>query len=195
MSYSVIRDSTQLSNPTATWADCGRTSFAARCGFCSFNDMLFTVDFEAIWCRSLEKEGQWTKFADVPIIEKGGGALKRSAPEPVEKFEGEVRALKQWRGDLITKCDEAKAAYQKALGASSAACHALTTLPRAALPLRVRAVGWLTRVVLGSLSVCFLVKCVVIAADIEVWRADLQSQSEGKPPAAAAGQLKPEIVG
>ena len=34
------------------------------------------------------------------------------------KFEGDVRALKQWRGDLITKCDEAKAAYQKALGES-----------------------------------------------------------------------------
>lgn len=77
-------------------------------------------------CRSLEKEGQWTKFADTPVIEKAGGA-KRAAPEPVAKFEGDVRALKQWRGDLITKCDEAKAAYQKALGASTAHCDAQQT--------------------------------------------------------------------
>lgn len=68
--------------------------------------------------RSLDKEGQWTKFADTPIIEKAGGT-KRAAAEPVVKFEGDVRALKQWRGDLVTKCDEAKAAYQKALGATS----------------------------------------------------------------------------
>ena len=72
-------------------------------------------------CRSLEKEGQWTKFADTPVIEKAGGT-KRAAPEPVAKFEGDVRALKQWRGDLITKCDEAKAAYQKALGTRTAHC-------------------------------------------------------------------------
>ena len=107
-------DLTQLANPTATWADCGRTNFVARTGFCSFNDMLFSVDAEAIWCRSLEKEGQWTKFADVPLIPQGG--VKRAAPEPVVKFEGDVRALKQWRQDLVTKCEEAKAAYQAALG-------------------------------------------------------------------------------
>ena len=84
-------------------------------------------------CRSLDKEGQWTKFADTPVLEKTAGGTKRGAAEVVPKFEGDVRALKQWRGDLIAKCDEAKAAYQKALGANDAAA-----MRSAARPLSLR---------------------------------------------------------
>ena len=91
-------DINSLSNPTAQWADCGRTNFVARGGFCAHNDMLFTVDSEAVWCRSLQKEAQWTKHSDGPPVQgkgKGPGGQKRAAAEPVVTFEGDVRALKQ----------------------------------------------------------------------------------------------------
>ena len=90
-------DINSLSNPTAQWADCGRTNFVARGGFCAHNDMLFTVDSEAVWCRSLQKEAQWTKHSDGPPVQGKGGGQKRAAAEPVVTFEGDVRALKQVR--------------------------------------------------------------------------------------------------
>lgn len=111
---------TNLTNPFA-WQDCGTTSFPSKYGFCCGHDgKLIAADHEALWCRELDKLAGWKQYGSLPAVAGGagaaggGGGTKRPAPEAVP-YTGDVKQLKQWRGDLVEKYESAKATYTAAL--------------------------------------------------------------------------------
>lgn len=102
------------------WRDAGKADFPLKQGFVAFNDRLHAANPEKLWARPLDPTARWQEWANLPPLANtmvsDGAGQKRKAEELNElSFDGDVKALKQWRRDLVENIQKTKADYQAAL--------------------------------------------------------------------------------